>query len=194
MPVARANGVIFRGYRGRSCTHAGPRRDRRVDGVDVVGRSAEQVSLTERRAEAQRPSVLLLGLDALREDDGAGALRVRHDRGRHLADQFGRASLYERHVEFDDVGLHERQERGGRGIRAEVVECDARAHCSYVGEAAQHARRVAGEMTFGHFDHELLAEPREQPSRRRVGQRLRFGVDEDREVVGRPNVPPASRV
>jgi hypothetical protein len=90
---------------------------------------------------------------------------MRHDSGCDLANQLGGASLYERHIEFDDVRLHEGQERRRRGISAEVVECNSGPHGSHMCEAAQHARRVAGEMTFGDFDHELVAEP---PSNRAV--------------------------
>lgn len=68
---------------------------------------------------------MLLVLDALREDDGTGLLALEQHRADERGHLGGRTVLDEAHVELDDVGAHERQQRERVQVSADVVERDA---------------------------------------------------------------------
>ena len=153
--VERAAGGGRRRPRGRA---------RRVDGASAAGQragAAEEPALAVAGAEGAGDLELLGRLDALGEQDGAGALGLgvdgvddRGDRGRGVL-------LDEPQVELDDLGGDERHQRERAAVGADVVEGDRHAGPAQGVDAGEHLGGAVGQRALGELEHdvELLARP-----------------------------------
>ncbi len=124
------------------CSRAGSRRVNRVArappgasgtaaatpwrGPARAGRRWVGRGTTPARASPPRegPREVPLGLDALGQDEGPAPLGVGVDRAHHLRDVWGGRTVREAHVHLDDVGPEQGEERPGRRLDADVVQCD----------------------------------------------------------------------
>jgi hypothetical protein len=154
-------------------------------------RAPEEPPLPERRAHRERQAALVLALDALRQDQGAGALALggdRGDRGRRLR---RRALLQQAAVEFHHVRPHHRQQREGARVGADVVERDAPARRAGTREQVDQLRRARGGRARRDLEHhrEVAARHRRgavEAVERRARDAVRLDVDEQRPPQARP--------
>jgi hypothetical protein len=148
----------------------GARDDRPDDAVaaDVLGqrpRAAEVPALAERGAERPRAQDVVLGLDTLGEDGGAGRLGVGRNGVGHAGARQAGAGLHEAQVELDDVGAQDREQRERAGIGADVVKCDATARGAQALDDPQQLCWAAGQVALGELGHddELAQRPADEP-------------------------------
>jgi hypothetical protein len=95
---------------------------------------------------------VLLRLDALGEDEGAGPLGVGVDGVHDLGDGRARTLLHQAQVELDDVGSEQREEGERHRVGAHVVDGDPPAQRPDPLDGAQQLGRACGEGPLGDLD------------------------------------------
>ena len=124
-----------------------------------------------------------VGLDALGEDDGAGALGVGVDRVHDLRDRRPGAVLHERRSSLTTSGEQQRQEGQRHRVGADVVDGDAPAEGADALDGAQQLGRAGGQGPLGDLQDDPQLPGRalgdgEQVVQRRAVEHLGLDVDE----------------
>jgi hypothetical protein len=138
-------------------------------------------------------------LDPFGEDDRAGPLAVRHD-GRHDRRLIRRRPLaHQRHVQLDDVGRQEREQRERRRVGADVVEGDAPSTVTCPLHQPEQFGRPAHEGPLRQLQDHAQPDARRPEHGRRIGrprraERLGFDVHEQGHITAEADVErPAQR-
>ena len=129
-----------------------------------------------KRAPRARAIVeLLLGLDALGEQDGAGALGFGVDGVDDRGDRGRRVLLDEPQVELDDLGPDEGHQRERAVVGADVVQRDRQAEGAQRLDAGEHLGGTVGQGALGELEDDVeLADRRARAAARRAaGSRRR---------------------
>ncbi|OLT35928.1 hypothetical protein BJF84_11775 [Rhodococcus sp. CUA-806] len=135
------------------------------------------------------PTVRGLRFRSFGEDDRAGAFGFRGDGGEDRG-SLGRGSLlHQAHVEFDDVGPQQGEQREGRRVRTDVVDGYAPPLMAGVFDGAQQTCGISHEIALGDLDDDRqpqgIGEQRTRSGRRRRVQGRRFGIDEQGQFRGK---------